>query len=471
MNGNTRRRVLIVAAEFPPVKGIGRMRPLKFCQHLPTFGWDAAVLTLSQGDMSPVDLNTLDEIPEGTPIYRAKLPKPKDRLVRFLKGGKQKSVDVSPVASSITTENSAGSNQSPSAHGRLRTMLGNMLGVIDRIAHRYLLIPDDLILWSNPAVKVGEAAVRDFQPDVILSTAPYFTGLIVGARLSQKTGVPWVADYRDLWTGDVLREWVPSWRRRLEILLEQHYVSTASAVITVSEPKTQVVQERLSSLAKERFVTITNGYDPEEFDGVIAEGDEPDMVRVVYAGRLFKNRRGYELLEAMGELLRENPKARQCLRFEYYGGVTPEISVRMGELIAEHELDGVFNFFPDVPYARSKALQKGADVLLLIVDGGATTSGVIPGKLFEYIAAGPPILCLALEGATSEIIERGRLGWVVPPGDISSLKTVLENLVENGTVLCSPDTDFVGEFERCKLVQRLAEVLNQVVDEPVSVQS
>lgn len=466
MNGNTRRRVLIIAAEFPPVKGIGRMRPLKFCQHLPSFGWDAAVLTLSQGDMEPVDLSTLDEIPEGTPIYRAQLPKPKDRVVQFLKGGKQKPAETLP-ASSIVAEKSEDACQVPPPKSRLRSMLGSMLGIIDRIAHRYLLIPDDLVLWSGSAVRVGEVAVREFQPDIILATAPYFTDLIVGARLSQKTGIPWVADYRDLWTGDVLREWVPPWRRRLEIMLERHYVSTASSVVTVSEPKTQVVRERMSSLAKERFVTITNGYDPEEFEGVVAEGGESDMVRVVYAGRLFKNRRGYELLEAMGELLREAPEARHRIRFEYYGGVTPEISVRMSELIAEYGLDGIFNFSPDVPYARSKALQKGADVLLLIVDGGATTSGVIPGKLFEYVAAGPPMLCLAAEGATSEIIRRGGLGWVVPPGDILALKTVLQNFVENGTALCSPDTDFIGGFERRKLVQRLAEVLNQVVDEPM----
>ncbi|MCG5497532.1 glycosyltransferase [Ectothiorhodospira variabilis] len=464
MSAVPRRRVLIVAVEFPPAKGIGRLRPLKFCQHLQGLGWDAAVLTLAEGDMQPVDRATLDEIPTGTPVYRVALPRPRDRVIRGLKRllGRAPADGCEDPA---TREEQGGTKQPasfPAREGGRLDWARRMVASVDRFVHRHLQIPDDLVLWWPPAVRQGAKVVEEFRPDVILATAPHFTSLIVGARLSRKTGVPWVADYRDLWTGDVLRAWVPAWRQRLELALERRVVTTAGAVVTVSGPKTEVMRKRLPGLADEDLVTITNGYDPEEFEGVAAEGREPGVLRIVYAGRLFKNRRGYELLEAAGALIRERPELAGCFRFEYYGGRAPEIVARMDELLASHGLEQTFCFFPDVAYARSKALQKGADVLLLIVDGGETTSGVIPGKLFEYIAAGRPILCVAEDGATPEIIRRGRLGWVERPGDVEGIKARLAQIVDATDPFPTPDAAYVRGFERRHLVSRLAQVLERV---------
>ncbi|HCB12073.1 MAG TPA: hypothetical protein DEP36_00675, partial [Gammaproteobacteria bacterium] len=373
---------------------------------------------------------TLQEIPQGVPLYRAALPRPKERIVAAIKAGLKRRDATPPPA---TAAPSHPSTAAPSPSGGI-SWPGRIMGLMDRLTRRYLLIPDDLVLWTGPAVRRGLQAVKDFQPTVILATAPYFTDLIIGARLAQRAGLPWIADYRDLWTGDVLREWVPGWRRRLELGMERRVLATASAVLTVSEPKTQVMRQRLPHLPAEAFITLTNGYDLEEFADITPETGDPGQVRIVYAGRLFKNRRGYELLEAAGALLRERPEYRQRLRIEYYGGVAPEIAAQMEVLTSEQELTDIVRFFPDVPYQRSKALQKGADVLLLIVDRGETTSGVIPGKLFEYLAAGRPILCIAAEGATPDIIRQGRLGWVVPPGDVTAIKTVLDLILSASAV-------------------------------------
>lgn len=452
------RRLLIVAAEFPPVKGIGRLRPLKFCQHLNRLGWQTAVLSPAEGDIEPVDRQTLDEIPSATRIYRAAIPKPKDKLIRAIKTllGRNQS------GQAAGNKNQTGNAATQTTHETTGFSLGQLMGSLDAFARKNLLIPDDIVLWTRPAVREGIKAVREFQPDVILATAPHFTNLLVGARLSRATGVPWVADYRDLWTGDVLRAWVPQWRQRLELMLERRILATASAAITVSEPKSDVVRGRVANLDKCPVVTLTNGYDPEEFDDVVPEQGSEGLFRIVYAGRLFKNRRGYELIEAAGQLLQEQPALRQRLAIEYYGGVAPEIAARMQALIEQYELAQVVRFHPDVSYLRSKALQKGADALLLIVDGGETSSGVIPGKLFEYVAACRPILCIAAPGATTEIIAKGKLGSVVAPGDVQNLKTALRTLVETAYQGFNPDTEYLAQFERGKIVERLAHLLDDI---------
>lgn len=457
------RRLLIVAAEFPPVKGIGRLRPLKFCQHLECLGWDTAVLAPTEGAIQPVDPETLSEIPVHTKVYRAPILQPKVRMVRWAKSLFRKGTKTKPGATVSQYAGSSGRDPevAPSAG---RRALGHFMGRIDVFVRRNVLIPDDIALWYGPALEVGMTAIREFRPHVILATAPHFTNLIVGARLSRKSGVPWVADYRDLWTGDVLRAWVPAWRKRLELAIERWVLASASAVISVSEPKSEVLRARVADTRKCPVVTLTNGYDPEEFERVVPERGPAGKFRIVYAGRLFKNRRGYELIEAAGALLRERPELRDRLRIEYFGGVSPEIEARMEEMISSFALGDVVRFHPDVSYERSKALQMGADALLLIVDSGETSSGVIPGKLFEYVAARRPILCIAAEGATTEIIAAGRLGTTVEPGDVQGLAHALRSWLEVESMAFSPNTAYLAQFERARIVERLSELLCDVVD-------
>ena len=143
------KRLLIVAAEFPPVKGIGRLRPLKFCQHLASLGWETAVLTPDIGDIQPVDMSTLQEIPAPTRVYRAPIPKPKDRMVRKVKAmlGREGGSDMDPkrpVPSAPQT--------SVNAH-RSSSLFGEIMGWTDVFARNNLLIPDD--------IEIGRASCRE----------------------------------------------------------------------------------------------------------------------------------------------------------------------------------------------------------------------------------------------------------------------------------------------------------------------
>ncbi|WP_025321619.1 glycosyltransferase family 4 protein [Deferrisoma camini] len=453
-------RVLIVAAEFPPYIGIGRLRPLKMCQHLPDFGWETAVLTVNEASVFPRDPATLREIPDGVPVHRACRPRPLESLLALISQRKAHAGEAM-ISSEGPQGQKARGTQAGATKGEIRRLAGAAKKRWDLFARAHLLVPDGWALWIFPAVRKALKVVREWGPDVIFSTAPPFSGFLVGWAVKRRTGLPWVVDYRDLWTGDVLREWLPPWRKRFELWLERRLVGQADAVIAVSKPKEDVLRARLRSVPADRFFTITNGFDPEEYDGVEPELGEPGAVRVVYTGRLFKNRRGYEVVEAAAQLFDELPAARSRLRFEYYGGVAPEIAETMNRTVERHGVRETFRFFPAVPYQRSKALQKGADALLMIVDTGETTAGVLPGKLFEYIAARRPVLCIAADGAAAEIVRKGGLGWVVPPGDVAGLKNVLKRLL-NGEAHCHRDDEYLAGFERRTLIGQMAEVLMHV---------
>jgi glycosyltransferase involved in cell wall biosynthesis len=154
------------------------------------------------------------------------------------------------------------------------------------------------------------------------------------------------------------------------------------------------------------------------------------------------------------------------VRVHFLGGVSPEIRARFDRIIGEHGLDGQFFFPGDIPYAEAKQAQIDADYLLLIVDTGATSDGVIPGKLFEYVAARRPIFALTDPGATASIIRDGRLGWVVDAEDTAGCKKLLaEVLAQEVPEVLAPDETYLQQFDRRRLTARLAELFDAVVDD------
>jgi hypothetical protein len=143
--------------------------------------------------------------------------------------------------------------------------------------------------------------------------------------------------------------------------------------------------------------------------------------------------------------------------------VSPEIAARYEAIISEYGRQGYFDFPGDVSYAQAMDAQVNCDYLLLIVDTGETADGVIPGKLFEYVAARRPMFALCNPGATQQIIDRAGLGTVVDAEDVDAcveqLKRVLSQPVPEKL---EPDEAYLAQFDRREITARLARLLDQV---------
>jgi glycosyltransferase involved in cell wall biosynthesis len=461
------KTALMIAGEFPPVKTIGRLRTVKFVEHLRAHGWRAVVLTIEPNDTSARADPALErEIPADTPVYRAPNPDLEAALARRIKrltgGG---GTGGAPAADAGRAASPAG----PAAAASARPSPGGVLkdrlwGLVKRGLRDVVHYPDGYRPWVGPAERVGRRILAEHPIDLIFTTLPPFSAALIGDRLARASGLPWVVDYRDLWTGDVLREWVGPVRGRLETRLERRLMRRADAVVTVSEPKTAFVRE-LVSPCRARFATVTNGYDPEEFADIApAPRPDDDTIRFVFTGRLFKNRRGYAFAEALGRLKREAPDLAARARVTFLGGVAPEIAERYRQILEAHGLAGQVHFPGDVPHREAKQAQVDADYLLLIVDTGATSDGVIPGKLFEYVAARRPIFALTDPGATADIIREGRLGRVVAVEDVEGCTAALRDVL--GAPVPPPlsmDDPYLAQFDRRALAARLAEVFDAVL--------
>lgn len=281
------------------------------------------------------------------------------------------------------------------------------------------LVPDPAIVsWLPFALPAALRLGTGF--DCVITSAPPASVHAVGLALRAR-GVPWIADFRDGWTFDPPR---PPWRfaaqRRLDAALERAAVGRADAAMAVTGPLVADLRERLGADAH----LVTNGYDPEESappgaaDGLLA----PDRHSLVHTGRAgVSGRSPAVLLEA----LRRAPDLDGRIEVVFAGNVSGEERALLAGSPAARSL-GV------LPRPRALALQRAADSLLVIASGASERS-VATGKLFEYLAAGRPIVVLGDRSVAARIVAECGAGFALPADDPDAIAAGLRRLLADAT--------------------------------------
>lgn len=457
MNQQNSRTVLVIAGEYPPLKTIGRIRTAKFVQHLRNMGWRPIVLTVEiREDASNYDKSLESEIPDDVEVHRASWPDWEtsfiDRIKRLI-GRKTHKTSLSPQqeANNVNT-----SQQDYNKHLK-PSLTDKPMHALKWFFRNWILIPDNYLPWSKCAYKLANNICDNNKIDIVFTSLPPFSAAIIGYKLKKERNIPWVMDYRDLWEGDVLREWINPLRARIELHMERKLLKTADMVISVSEQKTEYLK-KLHPKARPLWETLTNGYDTDVFEPLLAEPRiNHATIDFVYTGRLFKNRRGYAFAEALGQIKRKSPDLVTNVRVNMYGSISPEILQRYNEILSQYDIEDHYVFHSDVKYHDAMRAQVQCDYLLLIVDTGATSDGVIPGKLFEYIASKRPIFALCNPGATKDIIEKANAGVVLPAESVKNIQLELEAWLRQPIPdKVSFDDEYLSQFERKTISEKLA---------------
>ena len=320
------------------------------------------------------------EVPNDASIYRINNPQQEDVLINIAKKilrkkSEKRSHDASPIKQK-TERSTITANTSP---------LDKLTHLYKKFYRNWIAIPDDYNTWARNSFSLALEIIEKHNIDLIYVSLPPFSALGLAAKLKESKKIPLVVDYRDLWSGDVLREWVPTLRAKYELFLEKRYLKNADAIITVSEQKTDYIRNLVKNSI--RCETITNGFDLDSFEELLNTHKKSiptnDEINIVYCGRLFKNRKGYNFIEALGIIKSKNENAIKPIKVNFYGDIEKSIFDNYQKIIKEYQLQSNFIFHGDVSFKTTKKALVTSDFLLLIVDTGETTDGVIPGKLFE----------------------------------------------------------------------------------------
>jgi glycosyltransferase involved in cell wall biosynthesis len=441
------KRILIVAYYYPPLATSGAMRPLAFTRWLREHDWAPSVLTIDPACVEPgIDVDPALElrVPPTTRVLRVPYKSPRTKLLEFRAA-------VNTITAPLRRQLPAESASKPSTRSDTRVTLR------EAIVERLFGFPDSCASWIRPAVRSAVRAFRSEPPDVVLATAPPWSTLLVGQGVAQAFGVPLVLDFRDPWTRNPVRRTRTAWAERKAQQVEDALIRSSALVIAnTEESREQLASGYPDSAAKMR--TITNGFDPELFQQAATATGIARPLELCHFGSLYGQRRPLHLLRALNELsVRYGPALRERLRLRLIGSW--EIEHQETNTLAESlERAGVISREPSIPHAECLNAMRRAAVLLVLQPSSPVQ---IPGKLYEYVASGRPILLVGGDGATEALVERHRLGWRTrdEQGEIVSTLTAL---IERPEALPTPSTDQILRFDYGRLTARLAAELNAV---------
>jgi len=285
-----------------------------------------------------------------------------------------------------------------------------------------VIVPEPLALaWAPFALRAALQAHRTTPFDCVLTTSPPESAHAIGFALLRR-GVPWVAEVRDAWTFEPLRPAFPTTiQDRLDARLERRWLGAADEVVCVSEPAAEDL--RLRSIASPRV--IANAWDPDAdpspeairaVEGLL----DPDRVSLLYTGRFGSyGRDPVPLVEALAALGQSEPELAGKLELAVAGPLKPEER----ELLARDLAPAKVTLLGSLERDHSLALQRTADALLLLAQ--PTRSQLVNFKLFEYLAAGRPILALAAGTEAGRIAAGVGVEPIIGADDPAAIATAL----------------------------------------------
>lgn len=431
------KKVLIVTYYFPPSGGPGVQRVLKFVKYLPEFGWQPVVLTVQDGDYPARDESLLAEIPQHAIVYRTKIFEPY-RLYRKLTGKAANTpVDVENIP-----------------QGGKKKSLTESLAEFVRST---FFIPDARIGWYPYAVPQGLKIIKEQNIEAIYSSSPPYTTSVIARKLHRATRIPWVAGFRDPWTGFLStpdRWFIP---RAIDERLERAVFNDANAIEAAWRGILKDVTGKVPGIDQKKLVYHPNGFDREDYPTLKLKKNK--RFTVTYTGSMYGKRNPRTFLQAVEGLVSDGKVDPRKIHLKFIGRFGSEVR-EMLERSSIHDSIEVISY---LPHSESVEALLRSDALLLIVDEADGSDEIVPGKVFEYIGAQRPIIGLAPEGAIAGLMRETRSGLVAANQDIPAIQAAFIECYAN-FLYHKPnfeqDREAVKQYDRREITRQLAALLD-----------
>jgi len=413
----------------------GTQRAAKFVKYLPTFNWKPIVVTVKDVKYYAQDKTLLDDVSKCA-VVRTESLDPLRLFYRF-------------TSSRDKTEVQKQTNGSFS-----------ILNFLNKILVNWFLIPDSKILWLPFSILISIKLINQNKIGVIFTTSPPHSAHLGGLILKWIAGVKWVVDFRDDWTGGESQPSPTIFHSFLNKLLEKFVLKFSDRVISMCHPLTENLEKKGGYFQTSKFLTITNGYDPEDFSVYIKQMPH-EKFTITHAGSISKVSDPEQFLKAIHSLFEQNPHLQDRIRIRFFG---TDIFGNLDSLKTKYNLSR--NILP-IRYLPHQEVLKEVmkSHLLLLVINKRTEEEIITSKVFEYLGSGKPILLISGEGEVARLIREFKRGTVVDNKNVREIKeTILKyyNLFQKGSLKFSEPLS-IKRYDRRVLAGNLADTFSELI--------
>ncbi len=418
-------KVLIITYYWPPAGGSGVQRWLFFVKYLRKYGIEPIVYTAGDAAYPVIDKSLEKHVPEGIEVIHGRIWEPA-RLLRK-------------------------SNKDLSA-GFLHDKPGWKHKFLHYIRANFF-VPDARMFWIKPSVRFLMEYLKNNPVDWIISTGPPHSTHLIARKLKRRTGIPWLADFRDPWTDIDFFHKLPltpvnyARHRRME-----SSVLTLANVLTVvsGEMKRRYLPYNPNTLL------IPNGFDGDIKKPEVFIGSEFVLTHI---GMMNADRNHESFWKSIRKLLDEIPLFSVHLKIKLIGKIAPEVK----RSIRRYNLTKYTEIIPYVPYEEMESVYASSAVLLLFINRVPGAKGIVTGKIFEYLRSGKPVLAIAPEdGDLSRIIKETRAGDVTGFKDEEKITGILRKFYElYRKKMLKAETTGIEIYSRKHLTGELAKLLKK----------
>lgn len=394
------RKLGIITYYWPPAGGPGVQRWLKLSKYLARQDVELYIVTVDadKATYPLLDQGLLDDVHENIHVTRTTTS---EKFSAYKK---------------VT-----GTKQVPFSGFSGEEMNVSFVQKTARFIRGNFFVPDARKGWNVHAYTAAAKLIQEHDIQHWVTTSPPHSSQMIGRRLQKNLGIHWTADFRDPWT-DIYyyRKFYPlAITRWFERKLEHSVFSACDTLISVS-PSWSKLYISKGATPSEKVHTITNGFDIEDFSSILPE--RPELFTITYAGTLAGQYPVADFVKALNAL-------GFPVKLRIIGSWDDSSRMKLESLSTHVDLE----FISYVPKKDLNAYLVNSHLMLFLLPEVDSASGHVPGKLFDYLGGGNPILGLGpVEGDAAKIIGSAQAGHVFSYGDTDGIVNFISKMHDTG---------------------------------------
>lgn len=422
--GDQSRLLLIISYLFPPLGGGGVQRVAKFTKYLPKYLWLPTIVTTKRDFRYPIDPSLYNDLPDTLHI----IPTPSLLLTSFL--------------------------------GRWKSFTGfsYVLSIVHRVME-FICIIEPEIIWFPSAYLHAKKTIQKTRPAAILSSSSPIVNHLVAMKINKRYHIPWIADFRDEWTQNPFRQYPTPVHKIINQWLEKKVLTAATKVLCVTPPLTEGLAKLVPAENPNKFVTITNGFDTDDFEHA-NQSPNNDTFTITFTGSMYGKQCPYVFFDAVSALLKRRAIPDSGITINLTGNIPATVRNTIPENIRSVTHISSYQHHSDIIRKITSA-----SVLLMYIDP-QRGAGTYTGKIFEYLGSHRPILAIVPpDGVAAELVRKTNSGIIVNPESQNEVEHAIayfytrwkkKQLIYNGDIMA------INKFTREQKTSELVSILNQI---------